>query len=103
MYLKDCKEAVDAGKTAQHLRWRSILSYQIRKEGDFYGRHAEGYINPNNVEIVKPDTIYYASWEDLIDAFNGYYSDDGWEITTLPFRDYCPPTERPEFGLENKN
>jgi hypothetical protein len=90
MYLEDCKAQIDAGKTAEHLRWRSVLHFQIRKEGDYYARHAEGYKNPHGVLIVKPDTIYYSSWEEIIDAFNGYYDDSGWELTNEPFRDYLP-------------
>jgi hypothetical protein len=94
MLLTDCKALVDAGKTAKHLRWRSILHYLVRKEGAYYGRQAEGYINPDGILIVKPDTTFYSTWQDLIDSFNGYYAGSEWEITDDPFEDYLPPERK---------
>ncbi len=94
MYLNDCKLFIDMGRTAKHIRWRSVLHYRVRKEGKYYGRQAEGYTNPDGVVILKTDTTFYSTWEDLIDAFNGYYDDSGWEITDDPFTDYLPPERK---------
>lgn len=94
MRLQECKKAVDEGKTAEHRLWRSLLSCQIRKEGQLYARHTEGYKNPHDVEVVKPDTVHYRTWEELVDGFYGRYETE-WVLTNEPFRDYHPPEEAP--------
>jgi hypothetical protein len=89
--LNELRAAVDAGRTAKHKQWRSILHYLVRKENGFYGKQAQGYKNEIGIVIVSPATTFYATWEDLLASLNGFYTDDEWWTTDEPFSDYLPP------------
>lgn len=93
--LSDLKAQIDAGRTAKHLMWRSILHHLIRKEGDYYGRQAEGYKNEIDIVVVPVVTSFYPTWELLIESFQGRYADDEWQLCDDRFEDYLPP-ERPQ-------
>src|SRR5690242_17402076 len=89
--LADLKAAVDAGRTAKHQQWRSILHHLIRKEGEYYGRQSEGYTNEIDIVVVPVSTSFYPTWEMLIASFQGRYDDDEWFVTDDKFVDYLPP------------
>lgn len=89
--LNELKAAVDDGKTAKHRIWRSILHFLVRKENGFYGKQSEGYKNEDDIIIVEPATIFYPSWEELINSFSALYADAEWWLTDDKFVDYLPP------------
>jgi hypothetical protein len=92
--LNDLKKQVDAGKTAKHQMWRSILHYLVRKENGFYGKQSEGYKNEIDIVVVLPHTTFYATWEDLLNSLNGFYTDDEWFVTNDKFEEYLPPARQ---------
>jgi hypothetical protein len=89
--LTELKAAVDDGKTAKHLIWRSILHYLVRKENGFYGKQSEGYANEDGRIIVEPATTFYPTWEELVNSFSTLYADAEWWLTNDKFEDYLPP------------
>lgn len=89
--LAELKAAVDAGRTAKHRQWRTILHYLVRRELGFYARQSEGYTNGDGIVIVRPNTQFFPSWELLIDSFGIYGASDGWWATDEQFADYLPP------------
>jgi hypothetical protein len=90
-YLKDLKKQIDAGRTAKHQQFRSILHHRVRKELGFYARQAEGYKNELEVVVVPAATSFYPNWEMLLDSFQGRYEDDEWVVCDEKFEDYLPP------------
>lgn len=89
MLLSDCKLTVDAGYTAKHQRYRSILYFLIRKKGEYYELQKEGYVNPDGIIIVQQETAFYETWKALLDALGWYASSSGWYITNDQFKE--PP------------
>jgi hypothetical protein len=92
--LSELKAAVDAGKTAKHRRWRSILHWFVKKEQDFYIKQAQGYTNPDGVVIVRAETAFYPRWEGLVDSFGYNATSKRWEITDEELEDYLPPERK---------
>jgi hypothetical protein len=91
MLLTELKAAIDAGRTAKHQIWRSILHVLIRKELGFYAVQTEGYINEDGVIIVPVVTVFYPTWEMLLDSFRGCYVDAQWWTCDDKLADYLPP------------
>jgi hypothetical protein len=95
MLLSELKNAVDDGKTAKHLRWRSILHWFVKKELGFYAKQAEGYVNGDGFVVVRSETAFYPTWEMLVGSFEKYYAESSsWRITDDPLEDYLPPERK---------
>lgn len=90
-YLKDLQPQIDAGRTAKHLIWRSILHILVRKELGFYAVQTESYTNPDGVIVVPVNTVFYPTWNMLLDSFKESYKDAEWWLCDEPFADYLPP------------
>jgi hypothetical protein len=90
--LNALKEAIDAGHTAKHRRWQSVLHWLVKKEMDFYAKEAEGYTNNDGVVIVRAATAFYPTWERLVSSLEAYYANShAWRLTDEPLEDYLSP------------